>query len=169
MGKRVQHLLDVINRHDFAKLAKAAKHPREKIRFLGFVHLKEEKAVIEVADILKVSRNAIYQWLSKFEKEGLKRLFEKRGRGRKLLIEETEREAFKKSVLELQEQRTGGVINGQDVLKMMEERFGVKCTVRSVYNHLKKAKLVWISSRSKHPKANEETQLSFKKTSEKKF
>jgi transposase len=166
MRKRFEQVFKVIQEHDFAKLAKRAKHPREKIRFLGFAHLKEGKGVIEVSEIVKVSRNAVYQWLRIFEREGLEGLFEKKGRGRKALIEESETEAFKKSVLELQGQRTGGVINGQDVLKMMEEKFGVKCNVRSAYNHLKRARLVWISSRSKHPNCDEEAQASFKKTSE---
>jgi transposase len=165
MGRRLQEIVEGMKDYDFAKLAKRARHPREKMRFLGFVHFKEGKTVSEVSEILKVTRNALYQWLRAFEKEGLEGLTEKGGRGRKSLIDESEREVFKQSVLELQAQKTGGVIHGKDVLKMMEEKFGVKCNVRSAYNQLKRARLVWISSRSKHPNCDEEEQSAFKKSS----
>ncbi len=142
---------------DFIKLAKAAKHPREKLRFLGFVHLKEGKSIKEVGDILKVNRNTIYQWLRAFKKEGVQGLLEKGGRGRKLLILETKREAFIKSVLQLQEQNKGTAIRAQNILQMMQEKFGVKCTVRSVYNHLKKAGLDVSGSRSRHCKSKKKS------------
>ena len=46
---------------------------------------------------------------------------------------------------------------------MMREKYGIQCTLRSAYNHLKRARLVWISARSKHPNACIEKQEEFKK------
>ena len=111
-----------------------------------------------------MNRMTINNWVTKFNKEGLGGLKEKGGRGahRKLLI--SEEEAFKKAVLELQEKKQGGRIKGLDILKLMEEKFSIKCSLQSVYNTLHRADLVWISARSKHPKSDPEAQEAFKKT-----
>ena len=50
---------------------------------------------------------------------------------------------------------------------MMEKKFGVKCCLSSTYVYLKRANLVWITGRSKHPNTDLEKQSSFKKTSKK--
>lgn len=46
---------------------------------------------------------------------------------------------------------------------MMKSKFGVTCTKRSAYNHLKRANLVWVSARSQHPNADPLKQEDFKK------
>jgi len=168
MRIRYQKILELATEHDFQKLAKRAKHPRERTRFLAFAHLQRGKTVLEVTDLLFVTRQAIYEWLRSYEIQGLKGLYEQGGRGRKAALRLEEREAFRNAVLRLQEGRAGGRINGHDILKMMEKEFNIRCTQRSIYNHLKKAKLVWITSRSKHPKTSPEIQEDFKKNSEKK-
>jgi transposase len=85
--------------------------------------------------MLLTTRQSIYDWMRRFEKEGLSGLSEKAGRGRRPALQLSEREAFKNAVLELQKQREGGVINGKDVLALMASKFGIICTQRSVYNH----------------------------------
>lgn len=159
-----ERLFESFAREDLIRLYKTASHPREKTRFLALSLMQQGKNPREVADLIHVKRNAIYVWARKFINEGSEALREKPGRGKKPLILELEREAFRQSVLDLQSQRKGGTITGRDVLHLMEEKYGVKCTLRSAYNHLKKASLVWISARSKHPKADLEAQESFKRT-----
>src|SRR5690606_912096 len=126
-----------IQTYDFKQLAKRSAHPREKIRLLAFAHLKDGKSVQEASDAVKVSRNAVYVWLRKFKKNELKGLKEAGGRGAKPKISMLESEAFRNAVLELQKGRSGGRIKGQDVLDMMKSKFGVTCTKRTAYNHLK--------------------------------
>jgi transposase len=148
---------------DFKHLAKRSAHPREKIRLLAFAHLKDGKSVREAADAVKVSRNAVYVWIRNFKKNELNGLTEKGGRGAKPKIALSESEAFRNAVLELQKNRLGGRIKGQDVLDMMKKEFGVTCTKRSAYNHLKRANLVWVSARSQHPNTDPLKQEEFKK------
>ena len=154
--------------YDFISLSKSTSHPRERMRLLAFSHLQENKTPGEVADIVRVSKNTVYRWLRAFHKYGLAALKEKPGRGKKPLISDTERAAFRQAVLDLQNGRPGGCINGKDVLRLMKEKYGISCSVKSAYNHLKRASLVWISARSKHPKADHEKQEEFKKNSKKK-
>jgi len=163
MSSKHLTFLEEFRTYDFKQLAKRSAHPREKIRLLAFAHLKDGKSVQEVADAVKVSRNAVYVWLRKFKKNNLNGLTEKGGRGAKPKISMSESEAFRNAVLELQKRRSGGRIKGQDVLDMMKSKFGVTCTKRSAYNHLKRANLVWVSARSQHPNADPLKQEDFKK------
>jgi transposase len=163
MSSKSQIFLEENQIHLFKQLAKRASDPREKIRLLAFAHMQDGKSPREAAEAVKVTRNAVYVWLRKFKQNGLIGLKEKGGRGAKLKIPMSESEAFRNAVLELQKGRSGGRIKGQDVLDMMKSKFGVTCTKRSAYNHLKRANLVWVSARSQHPNADPLKQEEFKK------
>lgn len=163
MPLKLSTLLEEIQKHDFKKLSKSLSHPREKIRLLAFAHLKDGKSVQEAAQAVKTNRNSLYIWLRNFKKNGINGLKEKGGRGVKPKIPPSESEAFRNAVLDLQKGRPGGRIKGQDVLDMMKSKFGVTCTKRSAYNHLKRANLVWVSARSQHPNADPLKQEEFKK------
>lgn len=152
-----------LEKYDFIKLYKSAKHPREKNRFLALSHFKEGKRPLEIAELLRVTRNTVYRWIRNFKTHGIDGVKEKPGRGKKPFIPDSESEAFRSAVLELQRGRSGGVIIGKDVLHLMKDKYGVKCSLKSAYNHLKRARLVWISARSRHPNANREEQEEFKK------
>ena len=165
-GKK-RSISEKINAFDFQKISKKASHPREKIRYLAFAHIQEGKSNTEIADILKIHRMTLTQWIKKFNKEGIEGLKEKKGRGAKLRLGVSEQDTFRKAVLELQDGKKGGRIKGTDILKLMEEKFSVKCTLKSVYNALHRVGLVWITGRSKHPKADPAAQDAFKKTSNK--
>lgn len=167
MKGRKRSIAQSIHDIDFQKLAKTASHPRERMRYLAFAHMRDGKSNSEIALMLKIHRMTITDWIKKFNKEGLEGLKEKEGRGAKQKLNISEHEAFRKAVLELQDNKTGGRIKGKDVLKLMEVQFGIKCTLKSVYNALHRVDLVWISGRSKHPKYNPEAQEAFKKTLEK--
>lgn len=163
MSSKCSLLVEEFQKYDFQKLAKLSAHPREKIRLLAFAHLKDGKTVQETARAVKTCRNALYIWLRNFREHGLNGLKEKGGRGAKPKISMSESEAFRNAILELQKGRSGGRIKGLDVLDMMKSKFGVTCTKRSAYNHLKRANLVWVSARSQHPNADPVKQEEFKK------
>lgn len=154
--------------HDFTKLYKASKHPGEKNRLLALSHFKEGKTPREIAELLRITRNTVYTWIRNFKAQGITGIKEKPGRGKKAFIPGSETAAFRSAVLELQARRSGGVIIGKDVLQLMKDKYGIKCSLKSAYNHLKRARLVWISARSRHPNADPEAQEEFKKNFAKK-
>ena len=106
------------------------------------------------------------RWVKRFRTEGLEGLKDKTGRGAKPLIPSEHRAAFRQAVLKLQAGRTGGRIRGRDILELMQTKYGIDPTLKTVYNTLKRADLVWITGRSIHPKADLKTQEALKKTSE---
>lgn len=167
MKGRPRKPLEGIQQHDFNRLAKTTKNPRERLRFLAFAHIQEGKTYVEVATIMKVTYKTIWDWTKKFTNKGLEGLRDRPGRGCKPNLPETQREAFREAVLKLGANRKGGRIRGKDVAELLEKKFHVKSSLRSVYDTLHRIDLVWITGRSQHPKADLEAQETFKKTSKK--
>lgn len=158
--------IEGIQQYDFDKLAKTEGNARERRRFVAFAHIREGKTFTETAIAIRVKLRTLMNWVKQFKKEGLEGLKDKAGRGAKPFLPEEHRLAFRQAVLELQKNRMGGRIRGSDVLELMRTKYGVDPSLRTVYDTLKRAELVWITGRSIHPKADLEAQETFKKTSE---
>jgi len=158
--------IEGIQKFDFDKLAKTEGNARERKRFIAFAHIREGKTFTEAAAAVRVKLRTLMNWVKRFKKEGLDGLKDKPGRGAKAFLPEEQHLAFRQAVLELQEKRTGGRIRGKDILELMRTKYGIEPSLRTVYDTLKRADLVWITGRSIHPKADLEAQEDFKKTSE---
>jgi len=158
--------LDDIQRYDFDKLAKTEGNARERRRFVAFAHIRDGKTFTETAIAVRVKLRTLMNWVKQFKTEGLEGLRDKPGRGAKPFLSVEHHAAFRQAVLELQEKRVGGRIRGSDVLELMKTKYGIDPSLRTVYDTLKRAELVWITGRSIHPKADLEAQEAFKKTSE---
>lgn len=158
--------IEGIQQYDFDKLAKTEGNARERRRFLAFAHIREGKTFTERAIAIRVKLRTLMNWIKQFKNEGIEGLKDKAGRGAKPFLSEEHRMAFRQAVLELQKNRVGGRIRGSDVLELMRTKYGVDPSLRTVYDTLKRAELVWITGRSVHPKADVEAQGTFKKTSE---
>lgn len=160
--------IENIQKHDFDHLARTEGNSRERRRFLAFAHIRDGKTFTETAKAIRVELRTLMNWVKKFREEGLEGLKDKPGRGAKPFLPKEHHAAFREAVLELQKSRDGGCIKGKDVLELMKAKYGVEPSLRTVYETLKRANLVWITGRSIHPKADLEAQEAFKKTSEKK-
>ena len=168
MRGRKSKPLEKLNQYNFEGFAKTTGNGRERRRYLAFAHIQDGRSFTEAAMMVKVKLRTLMNWVENFRKEGLEGLQDRPGRGAKPHLSDETLEAFRQSVLELQAERCGGRIKGRDVLKLMEEKFGVLVSLSSMYDTLKRADLVWITGRSQHPKANIEAQEAFKKTLDKK-
>ena len=155
-----------IEQYDFDKLAKTEGNARERRRYVAFAHMREGKTFTDAALAVRVKLRTLMNWVKQFRTEGLEGLKDQPGRGAKPFLSVEQRSAFRQAVLELQENRKGGRIRGSDILELMKTKFGVEPSLRTVYDTLKQAELVWITGRSIHPKADLEAQEAFKKTSE---
>ena len=59
----------------------------------------------------------------------------------------------------------GGRLMWKDIQKHIKDTYAVNYHVRSIYYLMKELNIVWITSRSKHPKQDLEAQEDFKKKS----
>jgi len=129
-------------------------------------HLQEGREYAEVALFLCVSSETVQKWVKRFKASGLDGLRESPRSGAKRKLKESQEIDFRKAVIALQENRSGGRITGHDIQRLLADQFQVKCCLNSVYNLMNRLNLVWITVRSKHPHQSEEKQDSFKKTLE---
>lgn len=168
MRGRKAGVIKGLEQYDFDKLSKTQGTSRERKRYLAFAHIRDGKTFTEAAAAIRIKLRTLMNWVKQFKEQGIDGLADKPGRGAKPYLSPEDRAAFKQSVLELQQKRSGGRIRGSDVLALMKEKYNVEPTLSTVYNTLKRADLVWITGRSMHPKADIQAQEDFKKNSEKK-
>ncbi len=152
---------------NFLILYQTESSARMKIRYLGLLHLTKGKTIIEVSKMLCVSPRTVAYWINRYKKEGIDGLKDKPGRGAKTKLPKEHETKLCETVLVMQEERKGGRVKGEDVRKMLADKFNVFCSLSGVYSLLHRVGLSWITSRSKHPKQSEEVQELFKKTLQK--
>lgn len=157
-----------IEQYNFTKLAASEGVARERRRFLALAHIQDGKSCSEAARMVKVAPRTVLTWVDKFRKNGIEGLREKAGRGAKPYVPSEEYETLCQAIEEMQATRSGGRIRGKDIGDIIEKIYGIRPSKSSLYRLLARAKLVWITGRSQHPKANKELQEAFKKTSKKK-
>jgi transposase len=148
--------------HDFVSLARTEGHARTRVRWLGLAHLKEGRSYEEVAQALKVHTKSVMSWVKRLARAGLEGVREQSGRGAKPKLAATYTESLQEALSQAQASRTGGRLKGRDIQRLLEEQFGVRLGLSTVYDTLKRHRLVWITARSKHPKHDPEAQEAFK-------
>ena len=165
MRGRKARLLEGIENYNFDKLSRSRGNNRERRRYLAFAHIREGKSFTETAERVRVDLRTLMNWVERFRKRGIEGLKDKYGGGAKPHIRASEYEAFRKSVLDLQKGRLGGRIRGADIQNLIESQYGTRPAKSTVYDILKRAGLVWITGRSRHPKSDKQAQEAFKKAS----
>lgn len=163
-----QEEINKLNGTDFFQLAKREPNPRVRIRLLALGHLQTGKTKTEVINMFQIVFPTLREWLLRFIKEGIEGLQDQQGKGRKRKLSIDHEEEFRRQIEELQKDREGGRIRGQDVQVLLREKFCVDHALPSVYHVLERCGLSWISARSKHPKSDPASQEEFKKNSKKK-
>ena len=148
--------------YDFLSKYKNESDPRTRIRLLGLYHIQTGKTFSEVARMLLVGHKTVSEWLVRHISEGMAGLTDKPGRGRKPKLSAEEELNFKKAVIRQIDEREGGRLKGTEIVAILKERFGADYTLSGVYDLLKRLNIVWITVRSKHPKADPEKQKDFK-------
>ena len=126
-------------------------------------NFKKNDSRASIARNLNVSRRLVNEWISTYLSYGFDGLALKRGTGRPPLLNNEEKLRLKEYILSHAVKPQGGRLMGKDIQKYVKDNFGVNYNVRNIYHLMKKLNIVWITSRSKHPKQDLEAQNNFKK------
>lgn len=118
-----------------------------------------------IARTLNVSRRLVNEWITTYLSHGFDGLALKKASGRPALLNNAEKLMLKEYVLSHAVKPQGGRLMGKDIQKHIKDTYGVSYHVRNVYYLMKELNIVWITSRSKHPKQDLEAQDDFKKNS----
>ena len=87
----------------------------------------------------------------------------KRATGRPSRLTDKQKTQIKEYIIANSAKENGGRLMGKDVQKYIQENFSVSYEIRNIYRLMKELGLVWITSRSMHPKCDLAAQASFKK------
>ena len=135
------------------------------VRCLACHYIQEGKSYKTISRIVKYSRQTIGEWVKMYNEGGIDKVLSIReGRGRKARIEASKKEEFNQFVIQLQKDRSGGRIIGEDIVDMIKEKYKESYSVSGVYKLLKRMGMSWVSGRSVHTRSDPEVQGAFKKT-----
>ncbi|MBM9520458.1 winged helix-turn-helix domain-containing protein [Desulforhopalus vacuolatus] len=149
--------------YDFVGLSHRETKPRTRIRLLILAHLKDGKTQEQTANSLKTSPSTVKLTYKRFKKNGISGLDDLPKKGANFKLPKDQHEKFKKYILERQKKREGGRLTGYEIRDIIKDNWNVTYSLAGVYRLLHYLGLSCISSRSKHPKQDEEAQENFKK------
>lgn len=151
--------------HDFICLMKKESHGRNRIRLLAMHHLQSGKSLKTVSIIVGSHWKTVQSWLRRFRNSSFDGLFESHRSGAFRKFNSLQESFLSDKINMLSESKTGGYITGKELHNMLFETYGIKCSLKTVYNTIHRLGFSWITSRSVHPKSNQATQNTYKKTS----
>ena len=136
-----------------------------KLRYLSVQKFHEGESRTSIAKVLNVSRRLVNEWITKYLSGGFDALALKLATGQPSRLSIEQKSLIKQYVIEQAVKEQGGRLMGKDIQKYIYETYDVNDCLRNIYRLLKELELVWITSRSKHPKQNLVAQEAFKKNS----
>lgn len=162
---RPLHLADSFKEHDFLSMINAETNGRKSIRLLAMHHLQLGKSLVEVAEILGVHWKTVQVWNSKFRKFGLSSVEDAPRCGAPKKITGDAEKWLSETIKSLSAAKEGGYITGYQLQELLQEKYGIECSLKTIYNKLHQLNFSWITSRSIHPKTDIAEQEEYKKLS----
>jgi len=127
------------------------------MRYLAILHFLEGKTRADIARCLKVARGSVNKWVNVYLNNRLDGFKDTTNPGRPAKLTPPQLEALSAYVKKHGVSDRGGRLQAKDV-----GEFNVKYQNRNIYRLLHHLGFSWITSRSIHPKQDEETQKLFK-------
>lgn len=134
-----------------------------KLRYLAVQKFYAGHSRTAIAKQLNASRRLVNEWITMYLSGGFDALALKLATGRPSRLSNEQKMQIKEYVIANAAKENGGRLMGKDVQKYIQETFSVTYEIRNVYILMKGLGLVWITSRSMHPKRDLEAQEVFKK------
>lgn len=134
-----------------------------KLRYLAVKKFHEGLSKTQIAKILNVSRRLVNEWIASYLSGGLDALALKLATGQPSKLTNEQKAQLKEYVVAHSVKEQGGRLMGKDIQKYISDTFGVNYEIRNIYRLMKQLEVVWITSRSKHPKQDLDAQEAFKK------
>ena len=147
---------------EIQRLAKTEKRSRIKVRYLAICHFLEGASRADIARYLKVARGSVNKWVKNYLDLGVEGLQDTASPGRPARLSSAQLKSLSEYVNKNGISDKGGRLQAKDVAAFIFKEFNVEYQNRNIYRLLHHLGFSWITSRSKHPKQNEEAQRLFK-------
>jgi len=99
MGKIKKLKIDKETIETIREIIKEDSRYRVRKRASAILYKSQEYRVKEIAKILEVREDTVYKWIRKYEIEGVESLYDKKGRGRKVIIQDKDADKIKELVI----------------------------------------------------------------------
>jgi len=148
-------------------LAKRYRDPRQIRRLLALAAVYDGMSRAQAARIGGMDRQTLRDWVHRFNEEGPSGLTNRPGAGRPRLLNDEQMLELSQIVETGPDLARDGVVRWRriDLVRVIQERFGVVCSERVISDFLAELDFSHISSRPQHPKQDERVIEMFKKTS----
>ena len=84
--------------------------------------------------------------------------------GRPSLLDRSAYDALQQKIEDSQSALSGGRLRGEAIIRLTKDAWEIEYTLSGIYRLMKALGMSWVSTRSKHPKQDEQAQQQFKKT-----
>jgi len=136
------HLQD----YDSAAFAKAQSNKKMYQRLMILAHLKQGMPKAQISPCLFISTDQIDAWLKRFHQQGVEGLKDKPRSGRPRLRHSDAHEALKQKREDAQSARSGGRLQGKDMIELIQDEWGVTTSLSGLYYLMKDRGMSWIST-----------------------
>ena len=149
------------------RLAKASRDPRQVRRFLALAAAYDGMSRAAAAKVGGMDRQTLRDWAHRFNEEGPEGLKHRSGAGRPRLLTQEQMSELSVIVETGPDPEADGVVRWRriDLKRVIEERFGVVYSERTISDLLAALSFSHISGRPQHPKQDQRVLEAFKKTS----
>ena len=144
--------------------ARRAKDATRHRRLRAVILAKQGWTAPHVADAVGSKRRTVQDWIRHYNEQGLDGLVDQRGGNHRYLADEQEQQ-IKAHLDRTAADPHDGVRFGADLQAWIEQQFGVLYSLNGIYALLDRLGYSWLMPRSRHPKADPQAQVAFKKKS----
>jgi len=148
-------------------LAKRSRDPRQIRRLLALAAVYAGMSRTEAARVGGMDRQTLRDWAHRFNTEGPEGLRDRPRAGRRRQLNEAQMAALAEIVETGPDPATDGVVRWRriDLKRVIEARFGVVYSERTISDLLATLSFSYISGRPQHPRQDQRVLEGFKKTS----
>ena len=149
------------------RFAKLCGDNRQLRRLLALAAVYDGMNRTEAARLGGMDRQTLRDWVHRFNAEGPDGLANREGAGRPRLLSDAQMAELSQIVETGPDRALHGVVRWRriDLVRVIEERFGVECSERVISKYLEELGFSHMSGRAKHPGQDGRVIAAFKKTS----
>jgi transposase len=147
--------------------AKSCRDNRQIRRLLALAAVYDGMSRTEAARVGGMDRQTLRDWVHRFNEDGPDGLTNREGAGRPRLLSDAQMQGLAQIVETGPDRETDGVVRWRriDLVRVIEEHFGVTCSQSVISNYLVELGFSHISGRPQHPAQDPQVIAAFKKTS----
>ena len=151
---------------DLRRIAKRCSDNRQIRRLLALAAVYDGMNRTEAAKIGGMDRQTLRDWVHRFNELGPNGLTNAKGAGRPRLLNDEQMQELAQIVETGPDREVDGVVRWRriDLVRVIEERFGVECSERVMSDYLAQLGFSNISGRPQHPEQDGRVIEAFKKT-----